>query len=106
MSIPESATNVHFTATCESDDVSDLLTTTSESFHVYPFPKTELVRETQAVVVFKGPYRVVQGLVQDFKPWMGSLTCTGCPGQARSRGLEGGYCPCHSPLYTGTNCTC
>ena len=88
------------------DSQGDVLEVMSDRFHVYPYPATAMVRQTEYTFVFKGPYSMVKEMVETFDPQSGRLICSGCPLSTRARNEKFiDHCQCTSPLASD-DCTC
>ena len=80
LSINEAGLDYTATVSCSSVNYeAGVISATSPPFSVHIYPKTGLLRKSDIVFTYRGPYQEVMSLVTGFDSSMGSISCTGCP---------------------------
>jgi hypothetical protein len=99
--VEEAGLSYDMTITCISTDGKQEVTAMSLPFHVHDYPTTGMLRETAIKFTFKGPYKKIENILNDFDTALGTVSCKGCPSSMGRRKREAAEQPtelCFSPL--------
>ena len=78
LNIDQPGLNYRVETTCSSPSyVSSTITTVSPPFHIHEMPITGMLRKTGTMLGYKGPVKLIEGLMAKFESSMGSLNCAG-----------------------------
>ena len=81
----EPRANIKLMVMCEGKDGEDFMSATSSVIQVYSFPEMGLLRKSIINFKYKGPYSLVDNIINHFDPSRGSMTCTGCEATKRKK---------------------
>jgi len=118
--IPELGPNQAFRVDCFSPEyfAKPVISVQSDPFSVYDFPETALLRKTDAVISFEGPYDMVEAAIVAFNSigLYGEATCLGCPPgvlpkpkEAEMKALPApltDWDPCTAPIFLNQDLSC
>jgi hypothetical protein len=100
LKVVQSGLNHVVNVDCTTTDGGLTVTAMTDPFHVHVFPETGMLRQTITTFKFDGSLTKIEGIIKNFKNYMGKLTCKGCPNTR----MDGGVDPadelnkCSSPL--------
>merc|ERR1712080_519597 len=89
---------------CSTTDATVFVSTMTPPFHVHVFPETGMLKQTITTFKFDGSLTKIEGIIKNFKNYMGTLSCKGCPNRRMDGDLESSVDPssqldmCSSPL--------